>query len=268
MPPEAFEDRLHRTVHGHRVVHSNPYTTWFARGEADQAQVVQLTQQFSVFSHLFVEAQLRKVIHSPDVATYHAGKEILLNELGVAFRPPQGSSGLTPEDASLTGTVDGATYRHVSAHFEWLVKFAEPLGLTFQDLGKPRLATAATRRLCDALLDLYGSEDPNVAAGASFAIENWAAAGFWKELITGLQAFKQRSGLPLNLGFWVFHDRLEQQHADHTHEELAELMRTPGFDPEAFLAGAHELLDAVAVFWDGLAEQAGLLRSAALVPAV
>ena len=268
MSAQTFAQRLHRTVHGHRVVHSNAYTAWFARGEAEHAHVVQLTQQFSVFSHMFVEAQLRKVIHAPDLAAYHAGKEILLNELGVAFRPADGASGTTPDEASTTGTIEGATYRHASAHFEWLVRFAQPLGLTFSDLGKPRLATPATRRFCQALLDLYGSDDPNVAAGASFAIENWAAAGFWKQLIAGLQAFRQRSGLPLNLGFWVFHDRLEQQHADHTHDELAELMQSPGFDPQAFLDGANGLLDAVADFWDGLAEQAKITRPAPLAPAV
>ncbi|MCA1819388.1 MAG: hypothetical protein LC620_04950 [Halobacteriales archaeon] len=260
----TFLAQAHATVRTHPIVRSNPYTSWFAAGQASQAQVAHLTQQFSVFSHQFIAAQLRKVLNCPDLASYHAGKEILLNELGVAFGPPGAAdAGTGPDEVSPTGSVDGSPYRHAAAHFEWLVQFAAPLGLTFHDLGKRRHATPATLRFCDALLELYGSEDPNVAAGASFAIETWAAAGFWGELISGLTAFKRRSGLPLNLGFWVFHDRLEQQHADHTEHELEELAATPGFDPEAFLRGARGLLDAVAGFWEGLAADAGLLAVAA-----
>ena len=49
--------------------------------------------QFSVFSHQFVEAQLRKVINAADLQTYRAGKEILMNELGVIFKAPTGTPG-------------------------------------------------------------------------------------------------------------------------------------------------------------------------------
>jgi hypothetical protein len=250
-----FRRRLQATVHDHPIVRRNPYTSWFAQADLDRDEVARFTQQFSVFSHQFIVAQLHKVLESPDVASYHAGKEILLNELGVAFHAAgRTQTGLTPDLAPSTGSVDGGTYRHASAHFEWLVAFAQPLGLGFPDLGKRRHGSPATLHFCDALRRLYGSADANVAAGASFAIEHWAAAGFWGELIQGLQRFKQRSGLPLNLGFWVFHDRLEQQHADHTRDELDELEATPGFDPERFLAGARELLDAVHGFWQGLAD--------------
>lgn len=257
-PSDRFEVRVAAAVHSHPVVIANPYTRWFARGAATPAQVAQMTQQFSVFSHEFIVAQLRKVINAPDVASYHQGKEILLNELGVAFRPPGASTmGDGPDDVSPTGTVDGSTYRHAAAHFEWLVAFAKPLGLGFTDLGKRRHATAPTLRFCDRLLEVYGSPDPNAAAGASYAIEHWAAAGFWKELIAGLEGFQARSGVALNLGFWVFHDRLEQQHADHTQDEFDQLRRAPGFDEEAFLRGASQLLDAVHGFWQGLADEAG-----------
>jgi hypothetical protein len=261
----GFPAHARAAVERHPIVRHNPYTSWLARGHASQAQVAHLTRQFSVFSHQFIAAQLRKVLNAPDLASYHAGKEILLNELGVAFRPPGGAgAGTGPDEVSPTGSVDGSTYRHAAAHFEWLVQFAAPLGLGFQDLGKRRHATPATLRFCDALLELYGSEDPSVAAGASFAIETWAAAGFWGQVIAGLTAFRARSGLPLNLGFWVFHDRLEQQHADHTAHELEELVAsTPGFDGEAFLRGARGLLDAVQGFWEGLAADAGVLPASA-----
>lgn len=262
----SFRVRLHNTVDDHPIVRGNPYTSWFARGELTRDEVARFTREFSVFSHQFIVAQLRKVIEAPDVNAYRAGKEILLNELGVAFRPPASSHAptstrpdslgpaATPDVASPTGSVEGATYRHAAAHFEWLVAFAQPLGLGFADLGKRRHGSASTLEFCDAVADLYGSEDANAAAGASYAIEHWAAAGFWGELIQGLQRFRTASGLPLNLGFWVFHDRLEQQHAEHTDDELAELERSPGFDADAFLRGARGLLDAVEEFWQGLAD--------------
>ena len=84
---DTFRQRATTLVANHRVVVDNPYTRWFARGEATRDEVRHLTVQFSVFSHLFIEAQLRKVINAADLDTYRAGKEILLNELGVVFRP-------------------------------------------------------------------------------------------------------------------------------------------------------------------------------------
>ena len=54
------------------------------------------------------------------------------------------------------------------------------------------------------------------------------------------------------LGFWTWHDRVEDQHAAHTDDELAEAQAQPWFDEARFLAGATEMLDGVQVFWDGL----------------
>ena len=75
-----FRSRVEGLVHHHPVVVDNAYTRWFATGEASREDVRHLTVQFSVFSHLFVEAQLRKVINAPDLASYRAGKEILLTQ--------------------------------------------------------------------------------------------------------------------------------------------------------------------------------------------
>jgi hypothetical protein len=242
-----FRSRIDELVRAHPVVAANSYTRWFATGAATRADVRHLTVQFSVFSHLFVEAQLRKVINAADLDTYRAGKEILMNELGVVFSGAPDADGVATE-----GTVDGSRYRHRAAHFEWLVRFAAPLGLGFEDLGKRRHATAATQHFCDELLRIYGAEDPSTAEGASYAVENWAAAGFWKELIAGLTAFKERECPELHLGFWTWHDRVEDQHAAHTADELAEAFGMPGFDQQRFLAGAAEMLDGVQAFWDGL----------------
>jgi hypothetical protein len=102
------------------------------------------------------------------------------------------------------------------------------------------------------LLRIYGSEDASTAEGASYAVEHWAAAGFWKELIAGLEAFKARECPALHLAFWTWHDKVEDQHAAHTADELAEAFFTDGFDEDRFLAGASEMLDGVKAFWDGL----------------
>jgi hypothetical protein len=242
-----FRERVDRLVREHPVVADNRYTRWFATGAADAAEVRHLTVQFSVFSHLFLEAQLRKVINAPDIDAYRAGKEILMNELGVAFNGRTDSDGVATE-----GTVDGSRFKFNGAHFEWLVRFAGPLGLTFADLGKRRHGTPATLFFCDELLRVYGSDDPSIGAGASHAVEHWAAAGFWKELITGLAVFRDRECHDLHLGFWTWHDRVEDQHAAHTDDELADAYFQPGFDEDRFLQGAREMLDGVKAFWDGL----------------
>jgi pyrroloquinoline quinone (PQQ) biosynthesis protein C len=189
-----------------------------------------------------------------------------MNELGVVFRPtqpgaavPAGSSRVSPGDdvdpdiVGTEGTVDGGRFRFTAAHFEWLLRFGTPVGLGFDDMGKRRHGTASTLFFCDELLRIYGSEDASVAEGASYAVEHWAAAGFWKELIAGLTAFKARECPELPLGFWIWHDKIEDQHAAHTADELAEAFFRPDFDEDRFLLGAAEMLDGVKAFWDGLA---------------
>lgn len=252
--PDAFLERVAAVVHQHPVVVANTYPTWFATGAADRDDVRHLTVQFSVFSHLFVEAQLRKVINAATLDGYRAGKEILLNELGVVFKPSAAAPSGDDDSALVAteGTVDGGRFRFAAAHFEWLVRFAEPLGLGFADLGKRWQATPATLHFCDELLRLYGSDDPSVAEGASYAVEHWAAAGFWKQLIAGLSTFKARECPDLPLSFWTWHDRVEDQHAAHTDDELASARGGDWFDEDRFVAGATGILDAVAAFWDGL----------------
>src|SRR5438093_12969101 len=162
---EAFRTRVREVVDRHLVVVDNAYTRWFATGQVTLDEVRHLTVQFSVFSHLFVEAQLRKVINAPDLASYRAGKEILMNELGVAFSGPLDDDGVATE-----GTVDGSRFRFTTAHFEWLLRFARPLGLEFAELGKRRHGTASTLFFCDELRRIYGSHGPSTAAGASYAV--------------------------------------------------------------------------------------------------
>jgi hypothetical protein len=253
----ALRGAAQQLVAGHPAVVSNTYTRWFASGDATTDEVRHLTVQFSVFSHQFVEAQLRKVINAADLQTYRAGKEILMNELGVVFKAPAGRGApafddIDPSLVSTEGSVDGSRFRFAAAHFEWLLRFAAPLDLGFDQLGKRRHGTAATLRFCDELLRIYGSEDPSTAEGASYAVEHWAAAGFWKELIAGLTMLRQRQHPDLNLAFWTWHDKVEDQHAAHTDDELAQALALPGFDQGKFLGGAADMLDGVQAFWDGL----------------
>ncbi len=264
---DLFRGKVADIVSNHAVVAANPYTAWFSKGEATLCEVRYLTVQFSVFSHQFIEAQLRKVINAADLESYRRSKEILLNELGVVFRPPSGrprgpaggpsapnggSDDCDPRIVGTAGTVEGGVFRFAAAHFEWLLDFGAFLGLRFEDLGKRWHGSPSTLFFCDELLRIYGSEDHSLAVGASFAVEHWAAAGFWRELIAGLSAFKSRHVPDLPLGFWIWHDDLEGQHAAHTSDELATAFTAPGFDPERFLAGARDMLRGVEVFWDGL----------------
>src|SRR5687767_10901876 len=96
---ETFRARVDGIVRGHPVVVDNAYTRWFARGAATRDDVRHLTVQFSVFSHLFVEAQLRKVINAANIESYRAGKEILMNELGVIF-----NGAVDDEGVAMSGT--------------------------------------------------------------------------------------------------------------------------------------------------------------------
>lgn len=235
---DAFRRAVTQSVETHAVVRDNRYTAWFSAGEAGPADLRDFTVQFSVFGHLFVEAQLRKCINAPDRQSYRASKEILLNELGVGFTD--------------SGSVEGGTFRFSAGHFEWLAQFAGALGLQWHEIGKRSLGTPATLGFCDALMEWYGSGDASTAAGASFAIEHWAAAGFWKELIAGLRCVKARSMPGLPLGFWTWHDALEERHAAHTDDELCDVFERPDFSAERFLRAGGSMLDAVGGFWMGL----------------
>jgi hypothetical protein len=257
---EVDRDLLH-----HRIITHNPYTEWFQHGEATDDELRHFVRQFSVFSNQFLVAALLRVINAPSLAQAHAAKEILINELGVIYRRHDATTGTAgersddvkdregdPDLVSTEGTVDGGLYRHRAAHFEWLLGVGEALGLGFDDLGKRRHGRPYTLHFCDELQRLYGAEDGQVAEGASFAVENWAAAGFWQELEDGLLRIKSTRLPRLKVAFFTWHNRVEAQHASHTMEELEGVFFDDKFDRERFFRGAHEVLDAIAVFWDGL----------------
>jgi hypothetical protein len=260
---DTFLEQVRETVMSHPVVTNNEYCIWFDRGEATRDQVRDLIQQFSVFSNLFIVAQLLKTINAPTMSQARESCEILVNELGVVFNsgrtsPSEARSDADkdregdPELVSTEGTVDGGVYRFNARHFEWLVKVGEAVGFDFDDLGKRKFGRRETLFFCDELSRIYGSDDPDIAEGASFAVEHWAAAGFWKKLINGLDSFKNRECPELRLAFFTWHDRVEDQHAAHTMDELQGAFKRQGFDQQKFLEGAAEMLNGVKAFWDGL----------------
>lgn len=265
---DEFQDFLaevdRRLLH-HRIITNNRYTKWFSRGKATDTQLKHFIRQFSVFSNQFLVAALLKTINAPTLQQSRSSREILLNELGVIYRnsKPQidSSTALTeekkdregdPELVSTEGTVDGGICRFRAAHFEWLLGVAQGLGLDFADLGKRKHGRPTTLHFCDELIRLYGSDDPQIAEGASFAVENWAAAGFWQQLVDGLSAIAKTRHPDLRLAFFTWHNRVEAQHAGHTLEELEEVYFHPDFNRDKFFQGGREILEAIAVFWDGL----------------
>src|SRR5262245_12825966 len=180
----AFKQAITETFMQHPVVTSNGYTAWFAKGDMPLDHLRHFTVQFSVFSNQFLLAALNRVINADTLESARESKEILMNELGVVYNSGKARTedDVDPSLVSTEGTVEGGTFRFQAAHFEWLLRFGAPLGLTFDDLGKRRHGTATTLFFCDELFRLYGSGDYNEAMGAAFAVENWAAAGFWKQI--------------------------------------------------------------------------------------
>jgi hypothetical protein len=253
-------ERIGREILPHEVITNNQYTKWFEQGNFDLDDARHFLTQFSVFSNFFIVAQLLKTINAPTLEAMHASKEILMNELGVSFhRPPtKSAAGYTiaqnkEEVIESEGTVNGSTFYFSAAHFEWLLQITTFLGLQFKDVGKRRHATKSTLFFCDELARIYGSEDASTALGASFAVENWAAAGFWKELIRGLQKFEEREAPGLPLGFFIWHDMVEDQHAKHTWDELEdEFFAHEDVNEDRFIKGGVEMLDGVLSFWNGL----------------
>jgi hypothetical protein len=257
-----FQSRLDSELLNHRVIRSNPYTAWFGRGEQNEAQIRAFVVQFSVFSNQFLIAQLNKAINADTVEGMRASKEILANELGVTFRKPEDrrpapapDGAYDPDHVDTEGSIQGGLFRFEAGHFEWLWSIAKHLGLGFSEIGHRRHGTPATLFFCDELIGLYGGESYSISQAASYAVENWAAAGFWKDLTEGFSRYNAKHGTRIPTGFFVWHDRLEAQHARHTREELEEYYAGSVLDEDAFIRYGNEMLDGVAAFWDGLEAQ-------------
>ncbi len=250
----TFHQRIQRQLLNHPVIVHNEYTQWFSRGNMSLQQLKSFIVQFSVFSNLFIIAQLQKTINADSLQSMRASKEILMNELGVAFNH-KNSLNNKGEDLSVEGSVEAGEFHFNAAHFEWLYKLADALGLEFMQTGKRRHGTGDTLFFCDELSRLYASEDYTISQAASFAVENWAAAGFWGELIQGLTKYQHNNNIKLPVFFFTYHDKIESQHAQHTLDELEDVYFMGEINEDIFIRSGNEMLDAVEVFWKGLNRQ-------------
>ncbi|MGB0911669.1 MAG: hypothetical protein ACPGYT_15020, partial [Nitrospirales bacterium] len=80
---EEFWSEVKSEIHSHPVIVHNPYCQWFKKGEAVEGQLIDLFEQFAVFSKWFLLAQLMRVLNASDLEAEAHARYILANELGV-----------------------------------------------------------------------------------------------------------------------------------------------------------------------------------------
>jgi len=248
-----FRRTIETSLLRHPVILRNSYTEWFAQGLADETQLRDLIVQFSVFSNHFLILQAKRMVNADTEEGEICARNILVNELGVGL------------DVR-TGSVEGKTFSTRNAHLNWLRDVAAALGLAPMELGRWKRGSPATHEFLDGLDRTYGSRDGQIGAGASFAIENWAAHGigmdaaaeaknFWAQLIAGLKGVNARRAEQnlslLPLGFFKFHFEIESGHGANVWHELEETFQSSGFDQAKFLEGGRLALDAIDTFWLG-----------------
>lgn len=249
---DALRRRIETEFFRHPVIVRNPYTRWFKRGLASDDQVRDLLLQFSVFSNHFIVLQAKRMVNAATEEGERSARMILVSECGVAMD-------------GHTGSAEGRTFATRNAHLNWLRDCARPLGLDPRRMGRWDVGSPATHAFLEGLDRTYGSRDGDTGAGASFAIENWAAFGiggpqegenFWKELIVGLEKVNERrrgeGSQPLPLAFFTYHFQLETGHGANVWREFVDMAGAPGFDGEKFLQGGRDALDAIHTFWLGL----------------
>lgn len=212
----------------HPIIASNKYLERFAQG-VTLAQARHEIQQFSVFGLQFDVAQAKLVANARTPEAYYERLKVLLNEKGIPYR--EGFEG------ELTGQ-----WRLETVHFTWMQDTAKGLGLGFEDLGKIWLALPGTRKFVETTFNTYASTDQNIALGASFAIENWAANALWTPWIAGMRKLNATLERPVDLGYLTYHEAQEAHHSQATLDELLETFLEPWFDRQTFLAGAETIL--------------------------
>jgi hypothetical protein len=254
-------DRIDAEIFSHEVIRNNPYTKWFREGTASVEQVRDLIVQFSVFSNYFIPLEAKRMVNAATEEGERKARSILGSEIGVPINVESGS-------------IEGFAFSHKLAHITWLRDIGEMLGLDRDRLGKWSVGSPATHEFLQRLDGVYGSPDSSLGSGASFAVESWAGFGigaatevernnFWKELVTGFDGFNRKHrdphGLPpLDVSFFQFHFDLELGHVANVEDDLSDVFFAPGFDSDAWYRGGTEALDALLVFWTGLANTAGV----------
>jgi hypothetical protein len=227
---ELIADAKERVIN-HPIIRNNLYLARFEQGVTKE-QAAHEVQQFSVFARQFNVAQAQLAAESETVEAYNERTNILRNEIGC------------PYAEGFEGELSGK-YLPGADHQMWLKRTAEGLGLGFADLGRKKIAQAGAKAFATATFNYYAHEEPNLAAGAAFAIENWAANYLWKPWIAGMN--KLNETLPENekihLGYMTYHDKEEEHHSQATLDELLDNFTQPWFNKEKFLEGAERMLN-------------------------
>ena len=252
---DKFLKVIERDFFQHPVIVNNSYTKWFKEGNVNEEQVKDMILQFSVFSNHFLVVQCKRMVNATTEEGEMGARWILANEIGVTLD-------------TKTGSCDGQKFATRAAHLNWLRDTADPLNIPRAQIGRWNVGTSETHAFLKGLDETYGSFDENIGAGASFAIESWAAFGigkskeeesnnFWKELIMGLKVFNEKhlvaKGLkPIPLGFFQYHFQIESGHGANVLHELEETYFSPGFNEAKYLEGGKKALEAIYTFWMGL----------------
>ena len=122
----AFVDTCNQELMTHPVITDNKFCKWFASGAADREIVRHFIIQFSVFSNLFLIAQLLKMINAGSLEGMRASKEILANEIGVIFHK-QGVKaedveiGAESETVTIKAHIPGEAEKEGAGAYRWLV---------------------------------------------------------------------------------------------------------------------------------------------------
>ena len=149
--------------------------------------------------------------------------------------------------------MDGGICRFQAAHFEWLLKVGEGLGLSFDDLGKRRHGRPATLYFCDelqrALRQRRSRRSPRAPASPSRTGRRPASGRSWKTACCRSRTAGIRScGWPSSPGTTASRPSTPATRWKSWRKSTS----TPDFDREKFFQGGREILEAVAAFWDGL----------------
>ena len=254
---ELFKKTIEKEFFQHPVIVNNPYTKWFKQGQANTPQVKDLILQFSVFSNHFISVQCKRMVNASTIEGEETARAILLNECGVGINVK-------------TGSIEGQRFTTANAHINWLRKIADMIEIDPKLIGRWEIGTKATHDFLNGLDETYGSRDGQIGAGASFAIETWAAFGighgekeesnnFWKELVVGLEGYNKKYRILNNLptlptGFFQYHFETEAGHGVSVWKELEETYTQDDFNEEKFLKAGKKALESIYIFWLGLDE--------------
>ena len=138
-----------------------------------------------------------------------------MNELGVVFTP--------------SGTIEGGTFRFTAGHFEWLANFAAALGLTWTQIGKRCHGRASTLAFCDALMEWYSSARRIDGRGRIVRDRALGRRRLLERVDRGAAHIKSERLPELPLGFWTWHDAIEENHAAHTTKSCAKRLPSRAF---------------------------------------